>query len=268
LKKTLGLGLILLALAGCESQEGEWDKLGQADQDYIRNRATAQCLVDETQTFDNFRNESELFFGSGDFPREKSYTAKLQDSSNNVIEQRLIRIWKNTAAYVIFYVEETIGTATDKYFVQIIKTDSDTDYTNDTVGYNNSMIEAIKQGYCKRFIEITSTTSNPITAVKTVSTGLSEGGRRETKTTMTFSFADIAYWTFWKRSVTLQDINTEDTVTATKSYTSSLTENSNPTALPGVYTTLSSTLCYVDPASYALPYTLKCDGTYTADMTP
>jgi hypothetical protein len=269
LKKTLGLALILLAFAGCESSEGEWDKLGQADQDYIRNRATQQCLDEEAANFENFRVQSELFFGSIDYPREKSYTSKLNDSGNNATEERLIRIWKNTAAYVIFYVEETIGTVTDKYFVQIVKNDTDTDYTNDTFGYNNSMIEALKYAFCRKQIELTPSDSGPITASRTLAITLSSGGRKETKTTHVYSFADIAYWTFWKRSITIKDIDSEDTVTATKNFTSTFSENANPPVFTTTdYTTLTTKLCYVDPASYALPYTLKCDGTYAADMAP
>lgn len=268
MKKLLASFFFLMLFWGCESQEGEWDKLSQADRDYVQNRAITQCLADELATFENFRSSSELFFGSIDFPREKSYTSKLSDSSNNAIEERLIRIWKNTASYVIFYLEESIGTTTDKYFLKIDKTDSDTDHTNDTFGYNDSMIDELRQAYCRKTIDFTSGSTGPATASKTTSTGLSAGGRRETKTTQVYSFSEIPYWAFWKRSITLKDYDTADTVTTTKNYNSTLVENSNPPVLPPDYTTLSTKLCYVDPSSYRLPYSLKCDGTYTTEMIP
>lgn len=269
MKNLLGLSLILISLlVGCESSEGEWDKLDQADRDYVQNRATEQCLADEAQIFLNFRDESSIFFGSPDYFREKSYTAKLNDSGNNAIEERLIRIWKNTPAYIIFYIEETIGTATDKYFLQVVKNDPDVDYTNDTFGYNDSMIEAIRRAYCGRQIEYSSGDSGPASVSRTNSTTLSSGGRRETRTTHNYNFSEIAYWGFFKRSITIKDYDVEDTVVSTKTYTSTFVENSNPPILTTDYTTLSTKLCYLDPASYALPYTLKCDGAYTADMVP
>ncbi len=266
--KKLPFFLVLAALIGCESQEGEWDKLGQADRDYVSNRAITQCLADEAATFENFRTSSELFFGSADYLREKSYTAKLTDSSNNAIEERLIRIWKNNASYIVFYVEETIGTTTDKYYVKVDKTDSNTDHTDDTFGFNDSMIDELRQAYCRKQVEYSSGDSGPATISRIVATGLSSGRRRETQSTMIYSFSEPAYWAYWKRSVTIKDYDTEDTVTSTKSYTSTLTENSNPAALPADYTTLSSKLCYVDPAGYRLPYALKCDGAYAAEMAP
>ncbi len=252
----------------CESQDGEWDKLSQQDQDYVRNRATAECLAEESPIFENFRSQSELFFGSATYPREKSYTSKLNDSGNNAIEERLIRIWKNTASYIIFYIEETVGTTTTKYFLQIVKNDNDNDYANDTFGYNDSMIESLKHAYCARVIEYISGDSGPATVYKTTSTGLSAGGRRETKVTQVYNFSEIAYWPYFRRSLTIKDYDTADTVTVTKSYTSTFVENANPPLLTVDYTTLTTTLCYIDPASYNLPYSLKCDGAYAADMAP
>ena len=258
MKKICGLFLLLALVVSCKSEEGVWNELTDGEKDYVRQRDTEQCLEETAETFLNFRNNTTVMYNPGSlYQRERSFTSKLNDSANNVSEERLIRIWKNTDTYIIFYVEETIGTNLTKQFIRVAKTENDT------------MITALQTAYCGHTLEYgAASETGPVTATKTVSANISSGGRRETKYTYNYAFSEIAFWENYRKTVTLTEFDINNVQTTTKTFTSVLTENANPVLLPTDYTTLTSALCYIDTATYNLPYALKCDGTYTADMVP
>lgn len=227
------------------------------EKDYVRNQSRENCLEDTALTFTNFKEDSLLMFGSASYPRDRSFDSILSDSGAQ-IEKRIVRIWKNTPEYIIFFEQEEIGSATNKKFIKV------------TVEDNNSMIDAIRSNYCAGLIDYAaSSDTGPVTASKTTSIATISDGRKETKYNYSFNFSEIAYWEHYRKNHTVTEYDVNGIQLTSKTQATALTENTSYPVMSTDFATITTNLCYVDPASYGLPYvTTKCDVDYSADMTP
>jgi hypothetical protein len=228
----------------CRKEEAIWDELSPADQAAIATRAYNECIADITSSFDDFKADSATIYSSASWQRHDAWKHELKADGASTAELiNNIRVWKNSGTEIYFLITQEKGSDAKVFFLRV------------PTSVNESMIDNLKQQFCRKEVALTGTSRFTVTEEYTLSVGT---GTYEYDETYTFDFDKLAYMgTAWKMKRVL-----------TKNVTSTTTLNSSLSAVTGlddlepIYTAYAgATFCDItQPAAdgngitYKVPY--------------
>ncbi len=234
-------------IVGCNKSEGVYDKLDQAEKDYLANRKMNDCLSGSKSHFESFKETSnELFYGAKAYANGKTFNHSFKDGSKDEYTHK-VTIWKSTETDVYFLI--AIDATTDVYkFLKIPKVT------------NEAMITNLQERLCAipvdKTLKITTTNKTYVKEIVTAA--------KEYIHTQTYSFKLPAYFSVYKGTLKEQSLDDKGNYTGTaKTYTGTLGDPVDEDKIPA-YTTYSeyasrlpTELCVVNYST--IPYSLTCD---------
>lgn len=250
----------LLLLASCEERVSQGDRLTGAELEYLRDRASKQCISASNKTYENIEKASNDNMLS--FVRENTWKYEYK-KDNTVIETSYVYVWKVTPPAVYFRMKLTDAGFTKNRFLKV-----------DTLA-NIDMFRNLQEKSCNKTLSVSGTS---VLRVKTESLN-----QREDADTVadiindyTISSAYPAYFGVMNLTKSKKFYNNDDVLQKTEVFENSFTRVSN-TVQPAVYTDpsiINREFCvvkYSDPTppktrdDYVFPFDVKCETSGTVD---
>lgn len=240
------LAVLVAFTLSCRKEEAIWDELSPADQAAISTRAYNECIADITDNFDDFKADSATIYSSASWQRHDAWKHELKaDGASTAEVINNIRVWKNSGTEIYFLITQEKGSDTKVFFLRIPST------------VNDSMIDNLKQQYCRKQVALSGTSRFTVTEDYTLSVGT---GTNEYKETYTFDFDKLAYMgSAWKMKRVLTKKDSNGTVTSTTTLNSTLSAVTGLDDLEPLYTAYAgATFCDItQPAADANGITYK-----------
>jgi hypothetical protein len=198
LKNIVFLLLIVLTSA-CKKTTSQFENLSQADQDYIRNYASAQCRSKYSASFNNYKTTSAESWNSDSFRRGDGYFQQYLDGASAITTVD-IRVWNVIGNDIYFYVTETIASSGTNYFLKL------------NLVTNAEIIDDLAEDHCmKAYTKSSVGSSGPMTiAMDYVKANTTNSAHYDHyKDTYTLDFSRPAYLGPYKvtRTITTKDTN-------------------------------------------------------------
>lgn len=240
--------LLLLALAGCNSEENVWDKLSASERAAARALSREQCLDETDSTYKEFKADSADLYDSSNWRRGDGWRHQLKSGSTEYEKNDLL-VWKNDGSELYLLVTQKVGATTTQFMLRIPKS------------VNADMIGDLQLQGCVG--QVKARGGGPLRVVRKEYTLL----REKFEDSYTFNFSQLAWMGFaynMTRKVTTLDSDGDPTGTPV-TYTSTFSRLSDPDDLPN-QTDLPTVRCdVVDPGAdatypdlhYKIPYELQ-----------
>lgn len=246
------LPFLLLILFSCNSTEGIWDELSQAEQEDVANRSENECRSNSESHFNELKSSAETYFyGASAYAKGTTWSHEFK-TGNDVRYTHKITVWKSTSTdlYLVVFVDDT----TDEYrFVKI------------PLATNQEMGDELQDVLCTKDYPNTSltrsSTSGVITDITTVA--ISSSSSKKTTKTLNYSFNLPVFFMNYSETRKEETLDSSSTVTATTNYTGTLTKLSSNDGYPAYSTyaefpTAITKLCLIKTTS-TVPFELDCD---------
>lgn len=255
MKYCLLICLFILASACGENIES-YDKLNAKEQEYIRNRASAECLADSESNFKTIKKNSNAEmakYEEGDF-----WKTVIQGGATDYIY-----VWKVSGTTVYFLYQQKLGSTTYHKFIKM------------TAAFNGEMIDSIRTLKCASKNPVVTNNSSSFN-VKFLDVLSTEGTTKyRTDTTYTGSAGQPAFFSTFSQKIFKEkfkkdtdDVESSENLTVTVAYEN---DDAELLATYGEYTNKQYCVFKYTSGtakSFVYPFDLNCTDNATTNANP